>query len=183
MQLREEGEVSAASGGPLQEGNVVPAPNPRPLRTHNLIILSRNVGLPLGRVRVTHSTCLAGGWGDVRFLCREPWMTWKRLVGDRDYKLPPGRGTGKAGTEAWLWATEKSASLLSLRVDTKQDPGPIQNQPWLVQVPQDLLSGCLCVYLCCCCLVAQWCPILWDPMDCSLPSCSDHGIFQARRLE
>ena len=91
MQLREEGEVSAASGGPLQEGNVVPAPNPRPLRTHNLIILSRNVGLPLGRVRVTHSTCLAGGWGDVRFLCREPWMTWKRLVGDRIVScLPAG---------------------------------------------------------------------------------------------
>ena len=32
-------------------------------------------------------------------------------------------------------------------------------------------------------LVPQSCLILWDPMDCSLPGSSDHGIFQARRLE
>ena len=31
--------------------------------------------------------------------------------------------------------------------------------------------------------VAQWCPTLRDPMDCSLPGSSVHGIFQARILE
>ena len=31
--------------------------------------------------------------------------------------------------------------------------------------------------------VAQWCPTLSDPMDCSLPGSSIHGIFQARVLE
>ena len=31
--------------------------------------------------------------------------------------------------------------------------------------------------------VAQSCTILWDPMDCSLPGSSVHGIFQARILE
>ena len=31
--------------------------------------------------------------------------------------------------------------------------------------------------------VAQWCLTLSDPMDCSLPGSSDHGIFQARVLE
>ena len=31
--------------------------------------------------------------------------------------------------------------------------------------------------------VAQLCPTLLDPMDCSLPSSSVHGIFQARVLE
>ena len=31
--------------------------------------------------------------------------------------------------------------------------------------------------------VAQSCPILCDPMDCSLPGSSVHGIFQARVLE
>ena len=31
--------------------------------------------------------------------------------------------------------------------------------------------------------VAQLCPTLCDPMDCSLPSSSIHGIFQARILE
>ena len=31
--------------------------------------------------------------------------------------------------------------------------------------------------------VAQLCPTLWDPLDCSLPGSSVHGIFQARILE
>ena len=31
--------------------------------------------------------------------------------------------------------------------------------------------------------VAQSCPTLHDPMDCSLPGSSVHGIFQARVLE
>ena len=31
--------------------------------------------------------------------------------------------------------------------------------------------------------VAQLCPTLWDPMDCSLPGSSVRGIFQARILE
>ena len=36
----------------------------------------------------------------------------------------------------------------------------------------------LTVYVC-----AQSCPALWDPMDCSLPDSSVHGLFQARILE
>ena len=31
--------------------------------------------------------------------------------------------------------------------------------------------------------VAQSCPTLSDPMDCSLPGSSIHGIFQAKVLE
>ena len=31
--------------------------------------------------------------------------------------------------------------------------------------------------------VTQSCPTLGDPMDCSLPGSSVHGIFQARVLE
>ena len=31
--------------------------------------------------------------------------------------------------------------------------------------------------------VAQSCPTLWDPVDCSLPGSSVHGILQARILE
>ena len=31
--------------------------------------------------------------------------------------------------------------------------------------------------------VAQWCPTPSDPVDCSLPGSSDHGICQARVLE
>ena len=32
-------------------------------------------------------------------------------------------------------------------------------------------------------LVTQLCLTLWDPMDCSLPGSSVHGILQARLLE
>ena len=35
----------------------------------------------------------------------------------------------------------------------------------------------------CCCLVAQSCLTLGDPVDCSLPGSPVHGIFQARILE
>ena len=31
--------------------------------------------------------------------------------------------------------------------------------------------------------IAQSCPTLRDPMDCSLPGSSIHGVFQARVLE
>ena len=37
--------------------------------------------------------------------------------------------------------------------------------------------------ICDICEVAQSCPTLCDPMDCSLPGSSVHGIFQARVLE
>ena len=37
--------------------------------------------------------------------------------------------------------------------------------------------------VCVCVLVMQWCPALCDPMDCSPPGSSVHGIFQARILE
>ena len=32
-------------------------------------------------------------------------------------------------------------------------------------------------------LAAQWCPTLWDPMDCSPPGSSVHEILQAITLE
>ena len=37
--------------------------------------------------------------------------------------------------------------------------------------------------VCVCVLAAQLCPALCDPMDCSLPASSVHGILQARILE
>ena len=44
---------------------------------------------------------------------------------------------------------------------------------------------CVCVCMCMCAhvSVAQSCPSLWDPMDCSPPGSSVHGIIQARILE
>ena len=41
-----------------------------------------------------------------------------------------------------------------------------------------------CLLICrCCYLVTKLCPILCDPMDCSPPGSSAHGICQARILE
>ena len=41
----------------------------------------------------------------------------------------------------------------------------------------------LCFSLLCCCLAAQSCLTLWNPMDCRPPGSSLHGILQARILE
>ena len=39
----------------------------------------------------------------------------------------------------------------------------------------------MCIYMVC--VVIQSCPTLCDPMDCSLPDSSVHGILQVRILE
>ena len=43
-------------------------------------------------------------------------------------------------------------------------------------------TPCVCVCVCVC-VCTQLCPSLCDPMDCSLPGFSVHGILQARILE
>ena len=44
--------------------------------------------------------------------------------------------------------------------------------------------ACVCVYVCVCvCACAQWCLTLCNPMSCSPPGSSVHGIFQARILD
>ena len=43
---------------------------------------------------------------------------------------------------------------------------------------------CVCVFVRPCArALAQSCPTLWGPMDCSLPSSCAHGIFQVRILK
>ena len=42
--------------------------------------------------------------------------------------------------------------------------------------PKKYLQPSVCLSM----LVAQLCPILWDPMDCSPPTSSVHGILQAK---
>ena len=49
--------------------------------------------------------------------------------------------------------------------------------------PPGKALGKTCCCCCCCCEVAQSCPTPSDPMDCSPPGSSIHGIFQARVLE
>ena len=69
---------------------------------------------------------------------------------------------------------------------------PIDGQPTRLPRPWDSPgknNGVGCHFLLQCMKVksesevAQLCLTLCDPMDCSQPSCSVHGIFQARVLE
>ena len=69
---------------------------------------------------------------------------------------------------------------------------PHRRQPTRLPHPWDSLgknTGVSCHFLLQCMKVkserevAQLCPILSDPMDCSQPGSSVHGIFQARVLE
>ena len=69
---------------------------------------------------------------------------------------------------------------------------PHRQQPTRLPCPWDSLgknTGVGCHFLLQCRKVksesdvAQSCPTLSDPMDCSLPGSSVHGIFQARVLE
>ena len=46
-----------------------------------------------------------------------------------------------------------------------------------------LVKSSVCVCVCVCVLVAQSCQTLCNPMDCSPPGSSVHGILQARVLE
>ena len=70
--------------------------------------------------------------------------------------------------------------------------GPQRRQPTRLPCPWDSPgknTGVGCPFLLQCMQVksesevAQWCLTLSDPMDCSLPGSSVHGIFQGRVLE
>ena len=54
---------------------------------------------------------------------------------------------------------------------------------WEQTLPHSSLSQCVAPWLTFENEVSQSCPTLCDPMDCSLPGSSVHGIFQARTLE
>ena len=65
---------------------------------------------------------------------------------------------------------------------------PQRRQPTRLRRPWDSPGkntgvGCQCMKVKSESEVAQSCPTLHDPMDCSLPGSSIHGIFQARVLE
>ena len=56
----------------------------------------------------------------------------------------------------------------------------------VTQVYLSCVCVCVCTHTCVCvcvCLVAQLCPTLCNPMDCSPPGSSIHGILQARTLK
>ena len=57
------------------------------------------------------------------------------------------------------------------------------SQPRCLQGPASCCGCCSTGWWgSCCCSVSQWWPTLCDPMNCSPPGTSAHGIFQARIL-
>ena len=82
--------------------------------------------------------------------------------------------------------------LLLSRFNVSDSVRPHRQQPTRLPLPWDSPgknTGVGCHFLLQCMKVksesevAQSCPTLSDPMDCSLPGSSVHGIFQARVLE
>ena len=67
--------------------------------------------------------------------------------------------------------------------DTSNHLLSICSGPLLIQLKQPPRVRVLTTTGQSCYLVAQSCPALWDPMDCSPPGSSVHGISQARILE
>ena len=92
-----------------------------------------------------------------------------------------------AGNEASqvLWQkplVQMSNIILTSQTDEKQNP-PLPNAKPSLAVDTDDSSRGLPGLVISMCSVAQSCPTLGNPVDCSLPGSSVHGIFQARILE
>ena len=65
------------------------------------------------------------------------------------------------------WATSPDFGVTGLRGSPEQLP---RNSPWIGSSEKSVKVKVL---------VAQWCPTLCNPVDCSLPGSSVHGILQA----
>ena len=73
-----------------------------------------------------------------------------------------------------------------LRYITQPNPLPLGLYRLILRLLGVLLAGSLQLSgfsVHCFCLVAQFCPILCNPMDCSLPGSPVHRFLQARILE
>ena len=92
-------------------------------------------------------------------------------------------------TKGTIWNVRHSASPSVTWAATLFFPGHQDYAACLFLEHALLISGEGCHFLLQCMKVkserevAQSCPTLCDPMDCSLPGSSVHGIFQARVLE
>ena len=66
----------------------------------------------------------------------------------------------------------------------KTNPRPLgpHQQEEVYEIYTPPMKAMLFITCCCCCSVAESCLTLCNPMDCSLPDSSVHGISQARIL-
>ena len=93
---------------------------------------------------------------------------------------------------AWLYDFTHRLTIFAAAAKSSDSVRPHRRQPTRPRCPWDSPgknTGVGCHFLLQCMKVeseseaAQSCPTLSDPMDCSLPGSSVHGIFQARVLE
>ena len=77
------------------------------------------------------------------------------------------------GCGSWLYFV----TIISMKLPKRGGPTIIRLLPYKAMNQSELAQASSLV------LVAQSCPTLCDPRDCSLPGSSVHGIFQARVKE
>ena len=80
------------------------------------------------------------------------------------------------GSRTWMLSFYLILSFLSWKVSEVAT----KNLNQILWFPITMSNNMTCV---CVCAVARSCPTLCDPMDCSPPGSSVHGIFQAGMLE
>ena len=91
---------------------------------------------------------------------------------------------GSSSSESWDVGINRlpcplSSSRVSLKGGTDRSSQVRRREPYAIISYESSLPGHGCV----CVLVTQSCPTLCDPMNCSSPGSSVHGILQARVLE
>ena len=114
----------------------------------------------------------------------------KRRLGHRH--APRDDHMRVAGYKPWVRASEETNAAAAESLQSCPTLRPHGRQPTRLPPPWDYPgknTGVACHFLLQCrkvkseSEVAQSCPTLSDPMDCSPPGSSIHGIFQARVLE
>ena len=90
---------------------------------------------------------------------------------------PTSAHTGRTAPARPGAGTQASMSLLLVRKSGEED----WDQAWTGHMGP-LVHLTLSFHLVAC-VLSQSCPTLYDPMECSLPGFSVHGILQARVLE
>ena len=124
-----------------------------------------------GAVRTKVWTCLVCLW-----LCRRPPT-------HRHHHHPPSKAGGEGG-ESVETSTGRQRQFSRVAASGWQQEKIGRTWTWGLgdAAYLGLLKGKSCITSCCYPLIAQSCPSLRDPMDCSPPGSSVHGILQARIL-
>ena len=93
--------------------------------------------------------------------------------------------------ETWVWSLGQEdpleeemathSSILALKIPWTEEPGRLHIVHRVWRAGHEWTTEYVHIYTRV--SISQSCLTLWDPLDCSLPGSSIHGIFQARILE